>query len=329
MTKQKNSTCFRIGTTGLALVTAVGLASCNSERPSETATAVSASSAAPLSLTGDKTSTTSATHTARTGTYTEGYDVGKAAGTRQPNKSAEWERGYDDGYAARAAELEQEAEKSRSRLKVLAMMDAAVEPTDDHLAAVFSEPEEYVGDVFKVYGAILQHDDATGEDSFLAETYYQPEDIWVNGELAEYEIPGDADELGLRIDLSRYVEDDEFTSVVMVAGSYSYRTVGGEERTVPSFLILSISPSEVVAEETEAPEPTTTKPEPTRTTAEPTYEEPEAFEEETESVSAYSLDPDFGACKAAKAAGYGPYYEGSDPEYNWYTDRDHDGVVCE
>ena len=41
------------------------------------------------------------------------------------------------------------------------------------------------------------------------------------------------------------------------------------------------------------------------------------------------LDPRFDTCTAAKAAGYGPYTQGSDPEYYWYTDRDHDGVVCE
>ena len=41
------------------------------------------------------------------------------------------------------------------------------------------------------------------------------------------------------------------------------------------------------------------------------------------------LDPRFGTCAAAKAAGYGPYYRGRDPEYSWYVDRDHDGIVCE
>ncbi len=40
-------------------------------------------------------------------------------------------------------------------------------------------------------------------------------------------------------------------------------------------------------------------------------------------------DPDFGTCAAAKDAGYGPYVSGSDPEYDWYTDRDSDGIVCE
>jgi hypothetical protein len=40
-------------------------------------------------------------------------------------------------------------------------------------------------------------------------------------------------------------------------------------------------------------------------------------------------DPRFGTCAEAKAAGYGPYYQGQDPEYDWYRDADSDGVVCE
>lgn len=42
-----------------------------------------------------------------------------------------------------------------------------------------------------------------------------------------------------------------------------------------------------------------------------------------------ALDPRFGTCKEAKAHGYGPYVRGVDAEYDWYTDRDRDGVVCE
>ncbi len=45
--------------------------------------------------------------------------------------------------------------------------------------------------------------------------------------------------------------------------------------------------------------------------------------------AASTLDPRFSTCKEAKAHGYGPYYEGVDPEYGWYWDRDHDGIVCE
>ncbi|GAB3669633.1 hypothetical protein GCM10027589_37490 [Actinocorallia lasiicapitis] len=40
-------------------------------------------------------------------------------------------------------------------------------------------------------------------------------------------------------------------------------------------------------------------------------------------------DPRFDTCKEAKANGYGPYYQGTDPEYYWYRDNDGDGVVCE
>ena len=41
------------------------------------------------------------------------------------------------------------------------------------------------------------------------------------------------------------------------------------------------------------------------------------------------LDPRFPYCKDAIAAGFGPYTRGIDPEYDWYTDRDADGKVCE
>ncbi len=42
-----------------------------------------------------------------------------------------------------------------------------------------------------------------------------------------------------------------------------------------------------------------------------------------------TLDPRFGTCKEAKAHGYGPYFAGVDPEYDWYRDADKDGIVCE
>ena len=45
--------------------------------------------------------------------------------------------------------------------------------------------------------------------------------------------------------------------------------------------------------------------------------------------AAGGTDLDFGTCKAAKANGYGPYYQRTDPEYNWYRDADSDGIVCE
>lgn len=42
-----------------------------------------------------------------------------------------------------------------------------------------------------------------------------------------------------------------------------------------------------------------------------------------------ATDPSFAACSSAAAQGYGPYTEGTDPEYSWYRDPDGDGVACE
>lgn len=60
-----------------------------------------------------------------------------------------------------------------------------------------------------------------------------------------------------------------------------------------------------------SPKPTTAKPKPKPTTKPP------------------STDPRYGTCAEANDHGYGPYYEGEDPEYDWYRDRDGDGIVCE
>lgn len=71
----------------------------------------------------------------------------------------------------------------------------------------------------------------------------------------------------------------------------------------------------IVASNTGGPPPTEPAPAPTEA-SEPAPEQP-------------ATDPDMGTCKAAKAAGYGPYVQGQDPEYAWYRDADKDGVVCE
>lgn len=42
-----------------------------------------------------------------------------------------------------------------------------------------------------------------------------------------------------------------------------------------------------------------------------------------------ALDPHFRTCGDAIYSGYGPYRAGIDPEYDWYRDRDGDGMVCE
>jgi len=48
-----------------------------------------------------------------------------------------------------------------------------------------------------------------------------------------------------------------------------------------------------------------------------------------DSSNSAATDPRFSSCTKAKAAGYGPYVQGVDEEYGWYTDRDKDGIVCE
>ena len=50
---------------------------------------------------------------------------------------------------------------------------------------------------------------------------------------------------------------------------------------------------------------------------------------EPPSPSGKGTDPRFATCKEAKAAGYGPYVRGQDPEYDWYRDGDGDGTTCE
>ena len=45
--------------------------------------------------------------------------------------------------------------------------------------------------------------------------------------------------------------------------------------------------------------------------------------------AAPSTDPRFNYCYEANDAGYGPYFQGQDPEYYWYDDADNDGEVCE
>jgi hypothetical protein len=53
-------------------------------------------------------------------------------------------------------------------------------------------------------------------------------------------------------------------------------------------------------------------------------DEPVEVEEPAEDT-----DPRFRTCGAANDAGFGDYVRGVDPEYDWYQDRDSDGVVCE
>ena len=50
---------------------------------------------------------------------------------------------------------------------------------------------------------------------------------------------------------------------------------------------------------------------------------------DSQSESQGGGDPIFDTCAEAKSRGYGPYYSGEDYEYDFYQDRDRDGIVCE
>ncbi len=81
-----------------------------------------------------------------------------------------------------------------------------------------------------------------------------------------------------------------------------------------------------------APAPTTQAPRKTYTPApapKKTYTPAPAPKTQAPAPKPAGTDPDFGSCKKAIAAGYGPYVSGLDPEYGWYRDGDSDGTVCE
>jgi hypothetical protein len=86
--------------------------------------------------------------------------------------------------------------------------------------------------------------------------------------------------------------------------------------------------------------PTGTHPTSTRTTdpstSSPTSHAPRTSTTTTSSTTTATdpppqngTDPRFFSCAQAKAAGYGPYRRGQDPEYWWYWDTNRDGVVCD
>ena len=71
--------------------------------------------------------------------------------------------------------------------------------------------------------------------------------------------------------------------------------------------------------------------EPTSTAPAPVAEQPvpEPAPAVAPAFAETGTDPQFSSCKKAKAAGYGPYVAGVDPEYAWYRDGDNDGINCE
>jgi len=108
-----------------------------------------------------------------------------------------------------------------------------------------------------------------------------------------------------------------------MAGAIAFNG-GAEHQTVP----VPAPTSGLAESPTPSPEPSRTpaaEPEPT----EASQPEPQPEPATEAPPPPPETDPRFGTCAEAIAAGYGPYVRGQDPEYDWYTDRDSDGVVCE
>lgn len=138
--------------------------------------------------------------------------------------------------------------------------------------------------------------------------------------------------------------------VLCLAGAVSLKMFSGDPpqsgRVVsqPSASPSLIEPSGTESENVE-PSPTRTTPKPKLTTVKPSPKpepkpspkpspkpepKPTPSESETPSPSpSPPLDPRFDTCAEANDNGYGPYTIGIDPEYEWYEDRDGDGIVCE
>lgn len=49
----------------------------------------------------------------------------------------------------------------------------------------------------------------------------------------------------------------------------------------------------------------------------------------TDAAPTGTLDPRLGSCKEAIAAGYGPYFKETHPEYHYYEDVDNNGIACD
>lgn len=74
--------------------------------------------------------------------------------------------------------------------------------------------------------------------------------------------------------------------------------------------------------------PATQAPQPSQSSA-PAQSAPAPATEQAPAQPVPAGDPQFNTCGEANANGYGPYVKGTNPEYDWYQDRDGDGTVCE
>lgn len=102
--------------------------------------------------------------------------------------------------------------------------------------------------------------------------------------------------------------------------------VTSEQALAPTAAGSSAIEPDPSASASPTPEPTSAQPTPASTTAKP---QPRPSPTTARSSAKPSTDPRFDNCREARAHGYGPYYQGVDPEYAWYRDPNKDGVVCD
>lgn len=105
-------------------------------------------------------------------------------------------------------------------------------PDERTLALVLKDPDAHVGEVFRVWGEIMQFDSRTGPGEFLANVANRNTTSYgfFDGETALFS--------GNEAQLARFVQDDLLTAVVQVVGSYSYDTAVGGSNAVAQFKII-------------------------------------------------------------------------------------------
>ncbi|MCB0877434.1 MAG: SHOCT domain-containing protein [Thermoleophilia bacterium] len=134
----------------------------------------------------------------------------------------------DAAAKAAAAKKRREAAAARRRARIA----STGFPDQRTLKLVLKNPDAHTGEWYRVWGEIMQFDSRTGTDTFLANIANRNTTSYgfFDGETALIS--------GSERQLARFIDDDLFTAVVEVVGSYSYDTAIGGSNTVAQFQIV-------------------------------------------------------------------------------------------
>ena len=99
---------------------------------------------------------------------------------------------------------------------------------------VIRDPDSAKGQIFRVWGQVVQYDTRTGLDIFHANIAERNtlRYSYFSGERAQMQ--------GTAEMFADFIEDDLFVATVEVVGTYSYSTAIGGRNTVPVFDVLVI-----------------------------------------------------------------------------------------